>query len=281
MYEVRSAMVRRVPGWLAVCLAVCAACVGGASTGYPAPDGPRYAVDATVIDGTDGGPVLCTLVQPSLPPSCGGIPIRNWRWRDVKGEETVAGVTSGRYRLVGAYDGDSFFLTERPGPPTPPPPPPEAFKFSIPCAAPEGGWRNVDPAAATEAARVQVGVSASQAPDYAGLWRVDTAGVVVLTAAFTGDLARHEAELRAHWGGGLCVVRHPYSLRQLRDIQADLSSGDPVRAFGLRPVTIGVDEARNRVELTAVVVEDDTRRAIDARYGPSAVVATSLLRRVS
>jgi hypothetical protein len=59
-------------------------------------------------------------------------------------------------------------------------------------------------------------------PDFAGLWVsylepmgnnvAEDPGEFVLNVAFTGDLARHEAELRPRWGGRLCARRraaHP------------------------------------------------------------------------
>jgi hypothetical protein len=265
--------------------AIAAACTNGAdspSVESPKrvdPAAPRFAGSATVLESKDHGPELCLLgMDPLLPttPSCRGVPISNWRWDQVKDEKSKSGTTWGGYRVVGTYDGATFTLTERPGPPGPSTLYPDE-PLVTPCSPPEGGWQPVDPARANEQGMAAAVAAARQAPDFAGVWIVN-AGTVnpVLNVAFTGGLDRREAELRQSWGGPLCVVRHDRTLRELSRIQAEFSppEGPP---FGLHLVAVGVDEPSNQVVVRALLVDDGTRRAIDARYGVGAVrVITAL-----
>jgi hypothetical protein len=76
--------------------------------------------------------------------------------------------------------------------------------------------------------------AAKKQPDFAGIWLYgeppgggEPAGyqdpaTKVLNVAFTGDLDRHETELREHWGGGLCLVLHERTLAKLREIQEEV-----------------------------------------------------------
>jgi hypothetical protein len=98
----------------------------------------------------------------------------------------------------------------------------------------------------------------------------------VLNVAFTGDLARHQAELRPRWGGRLCVTRQQRSYRQLLRIQRELQ-GDVGADLGLRVLGTGIRESANAVTLMVVVLEERAREALDARYGTGAVQATAVL----
>ena len=67
-------------------------------------------------------------------------------------------------------------------------------------------------------------------PDFAGMWLsylepmgnnvAEDSGEFVLNVAFTGDLARRQAELRPRWGGRLCVTHQQRSYRRLQEIKA-------------------------------------------------------------
>ena len=124
-------------------------------------------------------------------------------------------------------------------------------------------------------------------PDFAGLWLsylapmggnvAEDPGEFVLNVAFTGDLDRHQAELRPRWGGRLCVTQQQRSYRRLLRIQRELQ-GDTGRDLGVRVLGTGIDEYANAVSLTVVVVlEERARQALTARYGPGAVRATAVL----
>jgi hypothetical protein len=101
-------------------------------------------------------------------------------------------------------------------------------------------------------------------------------GEFVLNVAYTGDLARHQAQLRARWGGRLCVTRQERSYRGLLRIQRQLH-GAAGKQLGLRVLGTGVDEYANAVDLRVVVLEERARAALDARYGAGAVRATAAL----
>ena len=101
-------------------------------------------------------------------------------------------------------------------------------------------------------------------------------GEFVLNVAFTGDLARHEAELRPRWGGRLCVTRQQRSYRQLLAIQRELQ-GAAGKELGLRVLGSGIRESANAVTLMVVVLEERAHQALEARYGTGAVQATAVL----
>lgn len=250
----------------------------------------RYQATSTVLQSPDHGPELCLgVVLDSFPPQCGGVPIPNWRWDQVEGEQTAGGTTWGRYRLVGSYDGASFTVIRVDlAPPVSRPSAEERFKDGPKpaCVEPEGGWELPDPARRSERYLGPVDRLARAAPDFAGLWLsylapmggnvAEDPGEFVLNVAFTGDLARHQAELRPRWGGRLCVTRQQRSYRQLLGIQRELQ-GDVGAELGLRVLGTGIRESANAVTLMVVVLEEGAREALDARYGAGVVQATAVL----
>jgi hypothetical protein len=244
----------------------------------------RYQTTATVLESREHGPELCLgAVLDSFPPQCGGLPIPNWRWDQVDGEQSSGGTTWGDYHLVGTYDGTAFTLAQA-GPPRWPAPPGD--EPTSPCPEPAGGWPMPDPAKASEADLEAARRAAGAQPDYAGIWvtylepMVDNVaedpGEFVLNLAFTGGLERHEAELRSRWGGRLCVTRHQRTMAELRRIQRDLM-GAAGKELGLRVTSTGLVDDENVVTLQAVVLDDQARQAITERYGAGAVRATAIL----
>jgi hypothetical protein len=105
----------------------------------------RYQATAMVLQSRDQGPELCLGgVARSLPPACGGLPIPNWRWDQVAGEQAANSTVWGRYRLVGTYDGASFtVIGANLAPPDRQPSHEEQFKDEPKpaCPEPEGGWQ--------------------------------------------------------------------------------------------------------------------------------------------
>ena len=68
----------------------------------------------TVLE-ADGGPELCLgPIAESYPPQCSGPPVVGWDWSAVDGEETASGVTWGAYAVWGAWDGETFTVTQEP-----------------------------------------------------------------------------------------------------------------------------------------------------------------------
>jgi hypothetical protein len=217
------------------------------------------------------------------------LPISNWRWDQVAGHQTAHGTTWGTYRLVGTYDGASFTVirADRP-PPARRPSHEEQFEHESksPCREPEGGWPVPDPARRSERYLEPVTRAARAEPDFAGVWLsylapmghnvAEDPGEFVLNVAFTGDLERHQAQLRSLWGGRLCVTRQQRTYRDLLRIQRELH-GAVGTQLGLRVLSTGIREDANAVSLEILVLEERARQALDARYGVGAVQATARL----
>jgi len=250
----------------------------------------RYQATGTVLESRDHGPELCLgWVADSFPPLCGGVPIANWRWGRVEGEQVAGGTTWGTYRLVGTYDGARFSVVraEVP-PPTSRPSAAERFKDTPrpACPEPAGGWEVPDPSRRSERPLAPVTRAARGQPDFAGLWLsylgpigdnvAADPGEFVLNVAFTGDLVRHRAQLRPRWGGRLCVARQQRSYRELLGIQRQLQ-GATGKELGLRVLGTSIDEYANAVDLQVVVFQERPRAALEARYGAGAVQATAAL----
>lgn len=275
---------------LALLLAACGAGeqgAGGTSTAG-ADDGPRlYEANATVLDDGKRGPMLCLGgIAESYPPQCGDVPLAGWDWEAVEGEESATGTTWGAYHVVGTYDGETFAVTEaepvEEGPPT------GDVEFETPCPEPEGGWAVVDPSRASEENFAAAAAAAEREPDSVAVW-VDYAGdlspeeldeltegglpLQILNAAFTGDRERHEQELRALWGGPLCVsVREGVTAGELELIRSEAEAA--VREeLGLRFLWSSSSAYEGVVEIGVVADPDrDGQAVLDERYGPGTVV---------
>ena len=194
------------------------------TTAAPAQDAPLYEVNTTVLEQTEEmaggahGPALCLGgVAASYPPQCGDVPISNWDWDAVEGEESSSGTTWGVFHVVGAFDGTTFTVTEA-GPVEPSGEAAEELDFSPACPEPAGGWVIPDPDRATDEQAGNANAYAVDQPDYVSSWvdyleepteekeALGTLGPVIYSAIFTGDAKRHEAEIRKVFGGPLCVV---------------------------------------------------------------------------
>jgi hypothetical protein len=136
-------------------LAGCAAGVPGRAPAKPTgAREQRYQATATVLASGDHGPELCLgWVADAFPPLCGGLPITNWGWDQVEGEQAASGTTWGTYRLVGTYGGTRFTVVraEVP-PPTSRPSAVERFEDepNPACPGPAGGWEVPDPSRRSE-----------------------------------------------------------------------------------------------------------------------------------
>ncbi len=259
---------------LAVGCANPSAAPSGTDTGSEA---TRYEADGTVLESQDHGPELCLgVITDSLPPQCRGLPISNWNWDGVRGEDSDRGTTWGQFHLVGTYEGTVFSVLEvsRYQPPLS-----ESPDFTAPCPVPPGGWVVVDATHATDADLQAVMRAAEDEPDSAGFWidyvREPMEGTraegIIAIAAFTGDLERHEAELREVWGGPLCVTQHERTYAELRRIQKEL--GDEVaEELGLQTTWSSGDVVGNRVEVGVVVADEAAVAAVEERYGAGAVL---------
>lgn len=290
--------VGRLPLSLVVVVAL-AACsddervaTGGTTTSVADAD-QRYEVEATVLESQSHGPQLCLGgVAESYPPQCGGPDIVGWDWAAVDGEESASGTTWGVFHVVGTYVDDVFTLTEPARAPTPTAGvPSEGHDLPSPCAEPDGGWRVLDRATATDAAQQAAAEHATAQDDFAGLWvdqsinpvfddglqpgeevQANDPTKLVLNVMFTGDLERHERELRSLWGGALCVSAAEHTEAELARIQASLTEEAHV-------LWSSTDTPGNRVEV-GVVVDDGLQARLDERYGEGVVVVVPALRPV-
>jgi hypothetical protein len=265
------------------------ACGEEAHTTVTEPDGDEqlFTATATVLETPDAPPYLCLgAMTSSLPPTgCGGAEITNWSWDELEDAQSMGGTTWGTYTVVGSYDGERFTLTE-------PPVQPaerdgsvgEAPTFPTPCQEPAGGWAVVDEATATDEAMSAAIAYAEAQPDHAGTWvdqsinpalrdndssDIESAAndptKLVLNIRFTGDIERHEAELRDIWGGALCVSLAEHTQAELRDIQNELHSG-------LSGVLMsGVDSVTGMVDIQLVFDDGSLQAELDERYGSGVV----------
>jgi hypothetical protein len=272
-------------------LPACGAADSGPDVAPPQAPNPnqQYEADTTVLESAAHGPMLCLGgIEESLPPQCGDVPITNWDWSAVDGEENVGGTRWGSYHVVGRFDGDSFAVIEvgpyRAGASALD----VADEIETACPTPAGGWRAADPSRMSEADFQAANAAARSQPDFAGLW-IDRLGMVdpnatdrggfVLNAAFTDDLEEHESQLRGLWGGPLCVTRHEHTLSELQKVQNELMR-EGGKEFGLLVLFSSVSEAHNSVELGVVVIDDEAREALDDQYGEGTVRVLAALQPV-
>ena len=245
-----------------------------ATVSAPDPD-QLYEVNTTVLEDRTHRPMLCLSgILESLPPQCGNVPIANWDWQAVSGEERLSGTIWGIYHVVGSYDGKAFtpiavgpFKEDASGP--------TDSDFSSPCPEPEGGWSGLEQATQEDAR--QAAAYARSQPDYVTSWvtHLEPAqaefGPVIVNAVFTGDRERHEAGIREVWGGPLCVVeREVPSADELSRIrkEAEASLDD----LGLKMLWSAGPSVEPVIEIGVVVdVEGKGQGALDARYGTGIV----------
>ena len=261
-------------GSAAAVLAGCAAQPVGADPAGAPEEPQRYAAVAMVLESPEHGPQLCLGgVLESLPPQCGGPDVVGWDWSAVEDEESGNGTTWGEWRVVGTWDGDALTLTQ---PPTEPPPermPGEdpGAHFATPCPTPDGGWAVRDPATATEEGFAAATAYAEGQPDVGGVWvdvgaqlaspRPDLVQPAVLNVTFVSDLERHERELRARYGGPLCVATAERTKAQLQRLQGEVQD-----ALGDAVISTSDDVVRGTVSVDVVVADEETLdrvRAID------------------
>lgn len=287
---------------LALTLVVLAACGGGdevVTSDDPRPtqtsessglDGTRFTATGTVLESPQHGPQLCSGVEDSYPPQCGGPGIIGWDWDAAPGAKSASGTTWGEYTVVGTWDGEALTLTEPPTEPQRQQEPEDHGRFTTPCPQPDGGWQVVNAATATDEAMQAAIAHARAQADVGGVWLdqsinpaareepIDEGAMndptrLVLNITFTGDLERHEAELREHWGGPLCVSEAPASLADLEAIREEVQA-----EVGGRMTYSSVDEVRGRIEIGVHIDDQGFQDRFDERYGEGAVVVGATLR---
>ncbi len=237
----------------------------------------KYEYDGLVKQSRHHSPELCIYPTAAIggpnAEDCAGPLIAGW---DLP-------TTSGTFHLVGTYAGDVFTLTEPPrvsGPISPGRPP----IIASPCETPPGGWQPSNSSLVTLDAYTAVMDAARAAPDFAGIWfgpNAFTGGVTdlshsVINVAYTGNLDAHRTALAQIWGGPICVVQHPHSYAELQRISQELL-GAAGRQLGLQLLSVGPDEVDNVVKAEVVAATDETRQAVEQRFGKGVVVLDSRL----
>jgi hypothetical protein len=251
----------------------------------------RFRVVATVLESREHGPQLCHAVATSLPPQCGGPAVAGWDWGAVA-HESVSGTRWGSYLVTGRWDAAANTLTLTEPAIAGDQVPESAWAndpvpdFSSPCPAPAGGWVPLDRARATDETMERAIAAARADPDFAGAW-LDQSYLresgghgtgaendpqrFVLNLRFTKDLPRHEREIRAIWGGALCLSRAERSLAELERIRATVTAE-------LGQLSSNADEVTGVVEVTVTVATERDQARLDARFGAGVVVLNGWLR---
>lgn len=268
----------------------------GSGTAVPEPplvvEGDVVEGVGTVLESPEHGPQLCFSMAESLPPQCGGPDVVGWDWDEVPHESAQGVRWTGAVTVVGRWEGGRLVLTEPPAEPTAPPTgaqPPED-EFSSPCPEPDGGWRPVDPARATEESMAQVQAALGGDPEFAGLWidqdhlgdgrtseelerEANDPQRYVLNVRTTGELEAYEERVREVWGGALCVSPAEHSLAELEAVAEQVPDVVPEDLL----VGWGPDVRANRVEVGVVVATEDVQRELHQRFGPGVVALRGAL----
>ncbi|MFC5831934.1 hypothetical protein [Nonomuraea insulae] len=250
---------------------------------------PRYTASLTVLEGGGHGPQLCSNIMQSNPPQCSGPDVVGWDWSKAA-HESLRGVKWGEYRVVGTWDGARLTLTEPPGAPVKPPEKEEGDVFASACPEPEGGWRPVDRAKATDQDMDAAIGRAKTAEDYANAYvdrltplpahperlTADDAENYVLNLRFTGDLAGREEWIRELWGGALCLSNAKHTEAELLAIQRDLE--DETKSGKI--VYSSAGNMANRVEIGVWVADEELKRRLEDRYGADMISIDGMLKPV-
>lgn len=244
------------------------------------PDPPElYEANGFVCDDGTRGPLLWLGgIRLSLgPPRCGGIPLVNWDWQAVQGEQAAGGTVSGSYHVVGTYDGKTFAVTHVGSYED------DSWAFeadpddATPCDEPDGGWVVPDPAHNTQNEVAAAAAYARSQPDHSTSWNSHLEpeqlefSPVVFNAVFTGDAERHEAEIRKVWKGPLCVVvRDVPTARELGRIRTEVEAR--LDDLGLEMLGSEGPDIEPVVEIEVVAdLGGKAQAAVDAHYGPGVV----------
>ena len=244
----------------------------------------------TVLESPEHGPQLCFTVADSLPPQCGGPDVVGWDW-DAVPHESAQGVRWTRsVAVVGRWEGGRLVLTEPPAEPSSSGGEQPEDEFATPCPEPEGGWRPVDPARATEEALGEVQEALAGSSEFAGLWidqdhlgegrtpeeierEANDPRRYVLNVRTTADLEAYEERVRELWGGALCVSPAEHSLAELEEVAAQVPDVVPQDML----TGWGADVLTNRVQVGVLVVTESLQREVHQRFGPGVVTLRGAL----
>ncbi len=237
------------------------------------PTGQRYEVIAPVLETAERGTQLCLgqWMVSATPPLCDGPELAGWSWDAVGGGNPVGTGTWSEAYVAGTWDPIAQVFTVDDARP------PSAADhqrfatattmpdFSVPCAAPAGGW----PARNQEWPEEQIHTIAG----YAGSWEDPTNQVV--TVKFTGDLAAAETSVREYYSDNLCVVPAQHSMDELVSISNQLLSMSSIKFLWSQVYS---DASGEWVEAGVITPDPDRQAAFDDQFGEGVVRLTARLK---
>ena len=212
------------------------------------------------------------------PPRCGTERLTNWEWSGVRRWHTSRGARFGDYLVVGVYDdaGRTFTLTDPPVPAVDAEPSESPHHRPQPwCRVPKTGWPVKGDPRTGETSLRRLKSAAQDSPDFAYLAVFERPhGPDVWGVAFTGDLPRHERELRAVWGGGLCLRSVPRSEDEMRlararaeaDFTTNTRPGHPAIVEGVEIRGLGPDSQDGTVRVSTFWAPADAHVRLSARW---------------
>ncbi|WP_051247276.1 hypothetical protein [Nocardioides halotolerans] len=265
----------------------------GRPTAVPAAAGEvTTVVPVTVLDDGGGAELCLGGVLDSYPPQCGGPRLVAWDWADHDGQYDTSGdVRWGDFVVTGTFDGTSVTPSEvRAAAEVDDLPIPEDDdEFATPCAEPAGGWQPTDPAKVSMDDFNTAMTTAEQLDGYAATWvdqsinpvygHVDTSSLAdmgklndpaleVLNVTVTHDADAAERQLRAVYGGPLCVTVAAHSARELQSVAGDMEGLPGVLSYGP-----GIEQ----VEVSVTYDDGSYQAWADAAYGAGVVLVSSAL----
>jgi hypothetical protein len=259
---------------VAAMASVCAALAAVAAPAVATDDDPLIETVGTLIEMPGRGPELCTgVVELSLPPSCGGLPVSGQPFDEVPRSVPIDSAAGVRWADDAVFRGQLHGRTVRLTKVSPirspntPPASPTASHLSLPDAdcAPEGR-PGVQP---WEAAAFLDETASRYAATYAGGW-IDPQGRV--TARFTDAPGAYEDDLRSRFGGSLCVGRARFTLAELKALQDRLTTElqPALEQYDRRFTSGAVNEPRNHVDVGIdLPAPKAMREELRRRYGPA------------
>jgi hypothetical protein len=218
------------------------------------------------------------------------VPLVGWVWAEHPEAEASNGTTWGSYAVTGTHDGERLTVTAVETDPPPVPDPDEPPAITTPCEVPAGGWVVLDPATTTIDAQDAALAAASAEPDYVSAWldyltgpsydengglEPDDPTQMVLNVQFTGELERHEAELRELWGGPLCVSSAPRTEAELLSIMDEV-----IAHAGAGFISASPEGLSGTVEITVALDDGSLQAYFDQAYGAGVVAVSSALQQV-
>jgi hypothetical protein len=267
---------RRIGLVMAACIA--AAVVAGCGGSSPRGEGPSpstepptsqaagtqlYEGEFTVLADKSHGPHLCRDVATSLPPQCSGLPVTNWNWDEVQGEERVRGTIWGGWHVTGTYSDGKFTLVGAPTEPVPDSDEPDGNgltpepDFSPACDEPSGESTGV----AEWEQLAQTGGRWPTDPRIVTVWVTDPRGsaggdeFVVNLLVRPGAKEEIEAKARRTYRGLLCVVERDLPTEaELAAIQSEVTDDAARQRLG---VTSAWSEGQRGVVVVTVWVVTD------------------------